>query len=85
MDTPEVTILLDFPIRTDRAIQDNRPDKEFGKLSKYEDLEIEIGKTWKMKTRTIAVTVGALGMIKKGAQKYVNESPGICLLLKFKK
>ena len=29
-----------------------------------------------MKTRTIPVIVGALGMIKKGTQKYVNELPG---------
>ena len=49
--------------------------KEFEKLSKYKDLEIEITKMWKMKT-TIPVTVGALGMIKKGTQKYVNEIPG---------
>ena len=50
--------------------------KEFEKLSKYKDLEIEITKMWKMKTKTIPVIVGALGMIKKGTQKYVNESPG---------
>ena len=63
-----VTLLWDFPIRTDRTIQSNRPDiivkdlkekpcflidmsiptdqntsaKEFDKLSKYKDLEIEI-------------------------------------------
>ena len=29
-----------------------------------------------MKTKTIPVIVGALGMIKKGTQKYVNEIPG---------
>ena len=74
VDTPKVTILWDFPIRTDRTIQANRPDiitkhkqnkmcqlinmsvpsdssisaKEFEKLSKYKDLEIEIAKMWKM-------------------------------------
>ena len=97
-----MTILWDFPIRTDRTIQANRPDiiikhkqnktcqlidmsvssdsnisaKEFEKLSKYKDLETEIAKMWKMKTKTLAVIVGALGMIKKGTQKYVNEIPG---------
>ena len=50
--------------------------KEFEKLSKYKDLETEIAKMWKMKTKTLAVIVGALGMIKKGTQKYVNEIPG---------
>ena len=65
-----MTNLWDFPIRTDRTIQANRPDivikhkqnktcqltdtsvsldsnisaKEFEKLSKYKDLEIEIAK-----------------------------------------
>ena len=31
---------------------------------------------WKIKTKTIPVIVGALDMIKKGTQKYVNEIPG---------
>ena len=102
VDTSVVTILWDFPIRTDRTIQANRPNivtkhtqnkrcqliemsvlsdsnisaKEFEKLSKYKDLEIEIAKMWKMKTKTIPVIVRAFVMIKKGAQKYVNEIRG---------
>ena len=56
--------------------------KEFEKLNKYKDLEIEVAKMRKTKTKIVPVIVGALGMIKKGTQKYVNE---ICLLLKFKK
>ena len=51
----------------------NTSAKEFEKLNKYNDLEIEIGKIWKMKTKTIPVIAGALGMMKKGTQKYVNE------------
>ena len=43
--------------------------KEFEKLSKYKDLETEIAKMWKMKTKTLAVIVGAISMIKKGTQK----------------
>ena len=50
--------------------------KEFQKLSTYKDLEIEIAKMYKMKTKTIPVVVGAIDMIKKGTQKYVNEIPG---------
>ena len=67
VETESVTILWDFPIRTDRAIQANKPDitikdhrektfklmdftfpmdinistKEFEKLSKYKDIQIE--------------------------------------------
>ena len=77
VDASNVTILWDFPIRTDRRIQANRPDivikqkqnktcqvinmsvpsdsnisaKEFEKLSKYKDLEIETAETWKMKAK----------------------------------
>ena len=102
VDTPKVTILWDFPTRTERTIQANRPDivfkrkqnkmcqlidmsvpansntfgKEFEKLSKRKDLEREIAKLWKMKTKAILVIVRALVMIKKGPQKYVNEVPG---------
>ena len=45
-------------------------------LCKCKDLEIEIAKMWKMKTKIIPVIVGTLGMIKKGTQKYVNETLG---------
>ena len=102
VDTPKLTIIWDFPIRTDRTVQANRPDvvmkhrqnkmcqlicisvpsdsnissKDFEKLSKYKDMEIEIAKMWKMKTKTILVLIGALSMIKKGTQKYANEIPG---------
>ena len=40
--------------------------KEVEKLSKYKDLEIRIGKTWRMKTSTIPVVIGALSLINKG-------------------
>ena len=43
--------------------------KEFKKLRKYKDLEIEIAKKW-MQTKTIPVIVGTLVMIKKGTKKY---------------
>ena len=49
---------------------------EFEKLSKCKDLEIEIAKMWKMKTKIIPVIVGTLGTIKKGTQKYVNDILG---------
>ena len=43
--------------------------KEFEKLRKYKDLEIEIAKKW-MQTKPIPVIVGTLVMIKKGTKKY---------------
>ena len=38
-----------------------------------------------MKTKNIPVIVGALGMIKKGSQKYVNEIPGNLSLAEIQK
>ena len=49
---------------------------EFEKLSKYKDLEIEVEKLWHMKTVTIPVVIGALGMIKKGTDKHLEKIPG---------
>ena len=46
------------------------------KLSKYKDLEIEIERMWGMKTTTIPVVIGALGLIKKGLEKYTKQIPG---------
>ena len=58
----------------------NIAPKEFEKLSKYKDLEIEIGKMWHLKTTTIPVVVGALGTLKCGIKDYLNcipENPNI--------
>ena len=40
---------------------------------------------FKIKTKIIPVVIGALGMIKKGTQKYVNETPGNLSLAEIKK
>ena len=46
------------------------------KLSKYKDLEIEVGRMWGMKATTILVVIEALGLIKKGLEKYIQQIPG---------
>ena len=46
------------------------------KLSKYKDLEIEIERMWGMKATTIPVVIGALGLIRKGLEKYTKQIPG---------
>ena len=38
-----------------------------------------------MKTKAIPVIAGAVGMIKKGTQKYVNKIPGNLSFAEFKK
>ena len=54
--------LIDVKIPADKNVS----IAEFEKLSKYKGLEIEVEKLWHMKTVTIPVVIGALGMIKKG-------------------
>ena len=50
--------------------------KTFEKLSKYKDLEIEIGKMWHLTARTISVVIGALGLVKKGTKEFPYKMPG---------
>ena len=52
--------LIDMAIPTDRNVS----IKEVEKLSKYKGLEIEVSKMWKMKTTTLPVVIGALGVIR---------------------
>ena len=63
----------------------NVSEAEFEKLSKQKDLEIEVEKLWHMKTVTIPVVIGALGMIKKGAEKHLEKIPGSINLAEMQK
>ena len=65
-------ILIDMSVPSDANIS----SKEFEKISKYKDLEIEIQKMWHLRTQTVPVIVGALGMIKKGTEKHLAKIPG---------
>ena len=65
-------LLIDMSIPTEK----NTSVKVTEKLSKYKDLEIEIEQMWGMKATTIPVVIGALGLIKKGLEKYTKQIPG---------
>jgi hypothetical protein len=45
-------------------------------ILKYEDLTIEIQRTWNVKTRVIPVIIGATGIISESFRKYVSSIPG---------
>ena len=70
--TTKTCLLIDMSVPSDKNIS----VKEFDKLSKYKDLEIEIRKMWNLKTTIVPVIVGALGMIKKGTQAHLDKIPG---------
>ena len=71
-DREKTCIMLDVAAPADKSIS----LKEFQKFSKYKDLEIEVTKMWKLKTKTIPVVIEALGMIKKGTQNFIDQIPG---------
>ena len=50
--------------------------KEYEKIGKYRDLEIEIQKMRHSKAIVIPVVVGALGMIKKKTEDHTKRIPG---------
>ena len=64
--------MMDVAVPSDQNIS----LKEFQKLSKYKDLEIEVTNMWEFKTNIIPVVIGALGMIKKGTQNFIDQIPG---------
>jgi len=51
----------------DIAIPDdsNVKRKETEKLSKYKDLEINVSRMWKVRTKIVPIVITALGTIKK--------------------
>ena len=49
---------------------------EFENMSQYKYLEIKVKKLWYLKTVTISVVIGALGMNKKGTEKHLEKVPG---------
>ena len=49
---------------------------ETEKLSEYKDLELQIERMWGMRATTIPVVIGALGLLKKGLEKYIQQITG---------
>ena len=75
-------ILIDMAVPSERNIA----AKEVEKLSKYKsDLEIEIGKMWNTKTIVIPLVIGALGIIRKGMKRYVEQLPGKIMIEELQK
>jgi len=65
-------MLIDVAISGDR----NVIKKEAEKILKYKELTIEIQRMWNVKTKVIAVIIGATGTISKSIRKYVSYIPG---------
>jgi len=65
-------MLIDVAISGDR----NVIKKEAEKILNYKDLTIEIQCMWNVKTKVIAVIIGATGTVSKSFRKYVSNIPG---------
>ena len=63
----------------------NVSHKIFEELSKYKNLEIVVTKMWHLKTTTLPVDIGALGMVANIAPNYVLQIPGARSLTKLQK
>jgi len=50
--------------------------KENKQLNKYKDLEIEVSRMWKLRTKIVSDIIGALGTIKKVLDQNVQLLPG---------
>ena len=50
--------------------------KEFKKLSKYKDLQIEVERMWQLKTSIIPIVADALGLVRKGTANHLEKIPG---------
>ena len=59
--------LIDMVVPCDK----NKSRKEITK-SEYKDLEIEIQRMWKTKTKIVPIVIGALGTIKKGMENSIR-------------
>ena len=75
--TEKTCTLIDISIPSDK----NTSVKTLEKLSKYKDLEIEISRMWKVRSNTIPVVVGALGILPKSSDIYLTQLP--CTLSKY--
>ena len=69
-----------FPIDMSVPTNNNISVKKYDKISKYKDLKIEVEKIWYLKTYTMPVILGALGMIKKETDRHINKIPGSFIL-----
>ena len=65
--------MIDMTVPTDKNVS----AKEFDKLSKYKDLQIEIERMWHLKTSIVPVVIGVNGLVnKKNVCSHIKKLPG---------
>ena len=61
--------LIDIAIYADKNVM----EKEKEKITKYQDLRMELQRLWRMKVRVVPIVIGALGSIPKDLKKWLKE------------
>ena len=80
-DKKKYLLLVNLAIPDDLKVN----TKETEKLKKYKKLEIEAGRMWKVRTKTVPVITGALGTIKKGLGRNIRLLPAQPLAIELQK
>ena len=65
-------LMIDMTVPTDRNVS----AKEFDKLSKYTDWQIEIERLWHLKTSIVPVVIRAFGLVDKNVRSHIKKLPG---------
>ena len=68
-----IIIIIDWSVPVTNNI--SVKGKEYDKIIKYKELNIENEKMWYLKTTTVPVVDVTLVMIKKGTNKHINKIP----------
>jgi hypothetical protein len=66
------TLIIDVAVPEDRNIC----DKEKEKITKYQDLRLEIKKLWNTKAKVVPVVIGSLGAHTSKLNEYIHQIPG---------
>jgi hypothetical protein len=64
--------LIDVAIPSDKNVMQKKAEKK----KKYKSLSIEIQRMWNTKYFVIQVIIGAIGIVSKSCQKYLETIPG---------
>ena len=65
----KVVTIIDIAVPLDRNILEKQEEK----VTKYQDLRMELTRLWKKKSRVVPVVVGALGSIPRDLKKRLSE------------
>ena len=65
-------MLIDVAIHSDYNII----QKESEKYLKYKDLQIEVQRLWKVKTKVLPVVIGATGLMSTKTHEIMKQIPG---------